>query len=380
MAVTTVSDIAEALNTPFNLRWLQEYSTQNSALYRSGIVARDPDIQTLVRQTSAQGKVGPLSFFKDLTGDDVPLSQSVGLTPDAITGDKDQYVIHRRGKAFGASDLAGIISGGGDVVGRIRTLIGDFQVRARQKMLRRTLKGVFANNALPSSDNGGGNDGDLIFDITGGTGNAAYLDTFSLLDAAQLLGDAKGMLTAIVCHSAVELQLNKLGAKSQTYRPADERAGVLASYNGKALIMDDDLAYNPSTGVTEYYLFARGAVAEASAVPTENFPAFEVERKGTESKTILIARDAYVMHVRGVKFIGSTDADSPANATIEAGASWKRVYDRKHIRVVKVVCKVGNLGSAPVVDGGGSGSGGSDSGGSGSGGSDSGGSDASSGG
>lgn len=334
MAITTVTDLASALNQPFNLRWLQEYSTQNSAIYRSGIVARDPEIQTVVQQTSAQSKTGTLDFFKDLAGDDVALSQESALTPDKITGAKDAYVIHRRGKAWAAHDLAGILAGAGDVVQQIMTLIGDFQIRARQKMLMRTLKGVFASNLANNS-------GDLVFDMTGL--QSPYLDTYSLLDAAQLLGDAKGMLTALVCHSAVELQLNKLGAKSQTYQPADERNGVLARYNGKSIIMDDDLPYNPQTGVTEFYLFAQGAVAEASAVPTVNFPAFETYREELKSTSGIIARDAYVMHIRGIKFVGSTDADSPSNATIEAAASWNRVYEQKHIRVIKVVCKVGNL-------------------------------------
>lgn len=353
MAVTTVSDLTSALNLPFNLRWLQEYSTQNSALYRSGIISRDPDIQNVVTQSSAQSKTGTLDFFKDLAGDDAALSQTDPIVPDKMSGAKDAYVIHRRGKAWSAHDLAGILSGAGDVVQQAMTLIGDFQVRARQKMLMRTLKGVFAANLANNS-------GDLVFDMTGL--QAPYLDTYSLLDAAQLLGDAKGLLTALVCHSAVELQLNKLGAKSQTYQPADERNGVLARYNGKSIIMDDDLPYNPQTGVTEFYLFAQGAVAEASAVPTANFPAFERYREELKSTSGIIARDAYVMHIRGIKYVGSTDADSPADATIESAASWSRVYEKKHIRVIKVVCKVGNLGGTPSGGGSSGSSGGASSG------------------
>jgi len=338
MAVTTVEDLTEALNTPFAKEWFQKYTTENSALYRSGIIATDPQIQALVTEYSARGKTGELNFFNDLGSDDDPQSQTTPFTPAAMTGGKDIFVIHRRGKAWAAHDLAGIISGGGDVVGRARTLIGDFQIRARQKMLMRTLKGVFASNIAKNS-------GDLVFDITGLAGNAAVLDEYSLLDAAQLLGDAKGALTAIVCNSQVEVWLNKLGGKSQVYKPADERQGVLASYNGKSLIMDDALPYNPQTGVTEFFLFARGAVAEASAEPAENNRRFENYREPLKSTSGIIARDSYVMHVRGIKYVGSTDADTPANDTVEAAASWTRVYDKKHIRVLKVVAKVGTSAS-----------------------------------
>ena len=342
MAVTTVEDLTEALNTPFNKEWFQKYTTENTALYRSGIIATDPQIQTLVTEYSGRGKTGELNFFNDLGSEDEGQSQTTPFTPDKLTGGKDAYVIHRRGKAWAAHDLAGIISGGGDVVGRARTLMGDFQIRARQRMLMRTLKGVFASNVARNS-------GDLVFDISGMAGDAAVLDTYSLLDAAQLLGDAKGALVAIVCHSAVEVHLNKLGGKSQVYKPADERQGILASYNGKSLIMDDALPYDPSTGIAKFFLFARGAVAEASAEPAENNRRFENYREPLKSTSGIIARDSYVMHIRGIKWVGPTEDDTPSVENVEKASSWRRVYDKKHIRVLEVIAKVGT----PPTGGGG---------------------------
>lgn len=337
MAVTTVEDLTEALNTPFAKEWFQKYTTENSALYRSGIIATDPQIQKLVTEYSARGKTGELNFFNDLGSEDQGQSQTVPFAPDKFTGGKDAFVIHRRGKAWAAHDLAGIITGGGDVVGNARTLMADFQIRARQRMLMHTLKGVFASNIAKNS-------GDLVFDITGLPGEAAFLDEDSLLDAAQVLGDAKGALAAIVCHSAVETHLNKIGRKSQTYQPADQRQGVLASFNGKSLIMDDTLPFNKSTGVAEFFMFARGAVAEASAEPAENNRRFENYREALKSTSGIIARDSYVMHIRGVKYVGSTDADTPSEETIESAASWTRVYEQKHIRVLKIIAKVRAVG------------------------------------
>lgn len=330
--VTSMEDLAEALNTPFAVNWFTQYVTETSAFYRSGILARDVRIQGLVGATNGQGKGGYMQYLDEPNGDDEPLQEGHALTEDKLTGGKDQYVIHRRGKAWAAWDLAGWLTGAGDVVRDVQTVLGNYQIRMRQKMLFRTLKGVFAANIAD-------NNGDLVYDIT--SMENPVLDEFSILDASALLGDRRGTLTAVAMNSAAAVKLSKVSQKSQTFRPADQNPNRLASFNGLAIVEDDQIPYNPTTGVAEIYLFGAGALSEVPVDPPFPNPRFERYRKELEGKTGLIARDNYIMHPRGIKWTGGYDfKDSPSDELVEAATSWQRVFDKKNIRIVKLIAKV----------------------------------------
>lgn len=332
MAVTSISDLTAALNTPFAVNWFTQYVTETSAFYRSGILARDAQIQGLVDSTNGQGKGGYMQYMDEPNGDDEPLKEGTALTEDKVTGGKDQYVIHRRGKAWAAWDLAGFITGAGDVVRAVQTVLGNYQIRMRQKMLFRTLKGVFASNLAKNS-------GDLVYDITGMENG--ILDEFSILDASALLGDRRGALTAVAMNSAAAVKLSKVSQKSQTFRPADQNPNRLASFNGLSIIEDDAIPYNPSTGVAEIFLFGAGAVSEVPVNPPFPNPRFEMYREELKGKTGIIARDNYIMHPRGIKWTGGYDfTDSPSNELVEAATSWERVFSKKNIRIVKLIAKV----------------------------------------
>ena len=47
-----------------------------------------------------------MPYWKELTGDDEVLSDNVALTPRKIDADKDIETLLRRGRAWGANELA----------------------------------------------------------------------------------------------------------------------------------------------------------------------------------------------------------------------------------------------------------------------------------
>ena len=142
-------------------------------------------------------------------------------------------------------------------------------------------------------------------------------------------------------NSAAEAFLRSLDAQSTLYRPSEATKGVLATYDGKAIVMDDNLGFDPSSKVAEIYLFGAGAVA-LNDCPSKN--AFEAGRDPLKNggEDFVVSRHANIAHVRGFKWTANTcTGATPTNTELANTANWSKVYDDKDIRVVKLVCKLG---------------------------------------
>lgn len=325
MAVTKLTDIV--FNTVF-AKYFLKASTDRSNLIKSGIAATDPVIAARCA-AAMEGKLVNLPYWNGISGDASVLSDTVALVAGAITAGQDVAVALRRGKAWGSNDLAAEIAGD-DPMKTIAERLADYWNSQKQKAIFATLKGVFASNIA-------NNAGDLVLDISGETGEDAILGKDTLLYAAQLLGDAKENLTAIAMHSAAETVLNIAGNGGSLFKPADTPAG-LASYNGRSVVMDDNCVYDAATKKAEIFLFGRGAVA-LNDVPSKT--PLETTREALAGNDVLITRQAWIGHIRGVKYNAASCAGAtPTNAELEAAANWTRVWDQKDVRVVKLICKL----------------------------------------
>ncbi|WP_317119897.1 major capsid protein, partial [Clostridium neonatale] len=148
----------------------------------------------------------------------------------------------------------------------------------------------------------------------------------------QLMGDAKDKLTGVIMHSATETQLRK---NNLIQTELDSNNKPISLFMEKRVIIDDSCP----TSVGEYttYLFGEGAIGLGNGgapVPTET------DRDSLAGDDILINRKHYILHPRGVKWIGSAAGSSPTNAELATGTNWSRVYEDKAIRMVKFVHKL----------------------------------------
>jgi len=104
----------------------------------------------------------------------------------------------------------------------------------------------------------------------------------------------------------------------------------------KRVIVDDGCPV--AAGVYTTYLFGEGAIGlgnGSAPVPTET------DRDSLAGDDILINRQHFVLHPRGVKFNNaSVVGSSPTNAEVEAAANWTRVYEKKNTRIIKFVHKI----------------------------------------
>jgi hypothetical protein len=317
MPVTRIADVI--VPEVFNPYIIQR-TAELSALSQSGIISNNPELDALAM---GGGKLINMPYWNDLTGDDEVLSDTGALIPEKITAGQDVAALFLRGKAWSTNDLAEILAGS-DPMAAIGDLVAAYWARMRQKQLFSMLKGVFASASMVGN----------VQDISAGAGAAAVISGEAFLDAKQKLGDASDKLTAVSMHSAAFTALQKQNLIA--YIPDAEGKVEIPTYMGRRVIVDDGHPVN--AGVYTSYLFGAGAIGLGNGmakVPTET------DRDSLAGDDILINRQSFVLHPRGVKFNAATVAGStPSNAECELPANWTRVYENKAIRIVKFVYKL----------------------------------------
>lgn len=291
-----------------------------SALSQAGIISNNPELDSLA---AAGGKLINMPYWDDLTGEDEVLSDSGALTPGKITSGQDIAPLYMRGKAWSVNDLAKALSGD-DPMAAIGDLVAAYWARRRQVLLFSILKGVFAADSMAGN----------LHDISAVSGKDT-ISAATFLDATQKMGDAKEKLTAVGMHSAVVTYLAKQDLIETV--PDSEGKPTIKMFLGKRVIEDDGCPV--ADGVYTSYLFGEGAIGlgnGAAPVPTET------DRDSLAGDDILINRQHFVLHPRGVKWTNESVAgSSPTNAEAATAANWQRVYENKNIRIVCFKHKIG---------------------------------------
>lgn len=287
-------------------------TAEKSALWQSGIIST-LDNANLIAQRG--GALINMPFWQDLSGDSEVLSETTPLSVNKITAKSDVAILHARGKAWGANDLAKALSGD-DPLGAVTELAATYWSREMQRIALATLEGVFAASTMSGNKH----------DISSGTGETAIISGNTFIDAAYKLGDEVENLTAVAIHSATAAFLAKQGL-IETIRDKDGEV-LYQSYMGKRIIVDDGMPQ--SGGVYTSYLFGTGALGYSEIAPPI---AVETDRDSLQGDDILIHRRHFILHPRGVKWAGSAGL-APDNSGLKTGTNWERVYDSKQIRIV----------------------------------------------
>lgn len=310
MAATKISNII--VPEVFNPYVIQE-TVKLDAFVQAGIVVNDPALDALAL---SGGTLLNMPYWNDLDGDSEELSDSASLTVNAITAGQDQARLHMRGKAWGVNDLAKALSGD-DPMSVIGSKVAKYWIGERSKAVFKSLKGI--ETTLASSN---------VYDISAGTGSAAVISVGAALDAKQLLGDNAKKLTGIGMHSATFTKLQKNNEIDMV--PDSETKVEIPFYLGYRVIVDDLCPV--TSGVYTTYLFGQGAFGlgnGAAPVPTED------DRDSLAGEDILINRQHFILHPRGVKWTeASVAGKTPTFAEIATGSNWSKVYDTKNIRIV----------------------------------------------
>lgn len=330
MAETRITDIVEP--AVFN-KYMLEQAVAKNALIQAGIIVPDPALDALA---SSGGTLLTMPFFKDLSAHtDAVLSDTAALTVQNITTAYDKARLHTRGQAFGSNDLAAAIAGA-DPMAAIANYIADWWNVQEQATLISSLKGVFLDNVNDSSDLTHTAAAEATADVKEWNDAApTVMNPIAILDAAQLLGDAKGKFTALAMHSKCMTDLLK--QELIDYRPASEGKDMIPYYLNKRVIEDDTCPTRAGTGVGtpdvyQSYLFAEGAIGKGEGgapVPAET------GRDELSGIDFIVTRRHFLLHPRGFQWQENSVAGvSPTNDECEAATEWDRVYNQKNVRCV----------------------------------------------
>lgn len=306
--------------------YVVQRTMQLSALVQSGIVENTVEFDRLA---SLSARTANMPFWKDLTGADEILNDQNPLTPGEIQAAQDEAVILRRGRAWGANDLAANLAGS-DPMGAIADLVAAYWARRMQAILISILNGVFSSPTMA----------DNILNISGVAGNDGTISASTFVDAAQRLGDAKEQLTGVLMHSATEASLAKQDL-IVTERPSEGEV-VIKTFMGKRVIVDDGCPVDIGNGIYTTYLFGPGAIALGNGNPVGFVPT-ETARNGLAGEDYLITRKTLILHPRGVRWtpkVGVPAGVSPSNTELADGDNWTRVFENKAIRIVAFIHKL----------------------------------------
>lgn len=339
MAQTQVADV---IVPQVFLPYMIQRSAELTAFYESGILDMDP---TFAGMAANGGSTDHMPFWNDITDPSEVLSDSTSLTPAKIVADQDICQIHNRGKAWSTNDLAKYLAGD-DPMQAIGDLVAAYWARENEHMLISTLTGVFASATGPSSGPANGQNmatnSVLSISTQGTVTSANTLNGSTFIDAKQLLGDNKTKLKAIAMHSKTEAALLKLDLID--FLPDSTGKVNLPTFQGLRVIIDDNCPVS-ADGKPVYtsYLFGEGAIAmgvSSKNDPVEGgFGTWQVEfsRVALAGQNVMINRRRFILHPRGVKWLGGTQSGiSPTNAELAIGTNWQQVYQTKNIRLIAI--------------------------------------------
>lgn len=323
MSITRIADVIQPeVFTPYVIQRTMELS----ALVQSGIMQHSPEFDQLA---SGPNTLINMPFWNDLTGDPEVMADTGETTPGKLTANKD--VARKQGwvKSYGANALAGHLAGD-DPMRAIADLFASYWARQNQNILLSILDGVFASGSMA----------DKVHDISAEQDDKALISGRTFLDALQLMGDAKDLLTGIMINSAVETYL----AKNDLIEYVEESQGKvrIPQFMGKRVVVDDGMPFDTQNGVGVAYLFGAGAIAYGNG-SDPLIQQTEVVRKGLSlaGEDILVNRRLPLIHPRGVKWTETNVAGTfPDFDELEDGDNWERVYEPKAIRIVKFVFKI----------------------------------------
>lgn len=328
MAKVKIEDVVVVAETM--APYVAQQSMENTALYRSGIISNDEYLDSVADATAMTVR---MPFWNDLDGESEGLSDTTALTPDKVGSGNDQAVKHYRGKAWAVNELVKYFAGD-DPVLHIYDRIAAYWGRDMQKtILIPTLQGIFgAGGALADSHE---------LDISA-VGAAVPTDdnrvsSDAIIDSTGLLGDRWSEIVAMALHSAVFRRFQKLGLIE--FVSLGDQDLMVPMFLGREVITDDGIAPVVTVGQAPrypVYLFGRGAIGMGNAtIPTEE--ALEGDRDSLAGDDIMISRKHFIMHPRGVKFVGNYTGQTPSKADLANPANWDKAWEDKNIRIVRLL-------------------------------------------
>lgn len=326
---------------------------KKNELIKSGALKGNAEIKNAFNsQTGTAYAILPMYGLLD--GDVLNYDGQTDITATGTTTYERGVVVIGRAKAWTEGDFAVDITGGVDFMDNVANQVAEYFDGVDQSTLLAILEGIFAMTGAANKefvDN-------HTFDITEVEDGLAGPSTLN--SAIQKAGgDNKSKFTMVIMHSTVATNLENiklLAYLKQTDANGIERELGLATWNGRTVIIDDDMpatdvaesAAGAGDGYTEYTTYVLGA----GAFDYENIGAkvpYEMDRnpavRGGQDTLYVRQRKCYAPY--GISYTKKSQATlSPTDAELKKGTNWELVSDgngktinHKAIPIARIISK-----------------------------------------
>lgn len=346
---TFASDVTSATrlatSAPF-ARYLQEEIFLRSAFIRSGVMRRDPRLQTTVGTRIEVPFFDPINATEEkIESNNTWGTSGAGhFTAQKVTASTQYATITHRGFMFAADDLSKLASGE-DPLRHFAAQLADDLAKKKTAKLVSQLEGLLgAAGPLNATNN-------LTVAVTTGADADNYLTAANIIQARYLLGERQSAVTTIAMHSLMAAYLEQVGmltfstdslvaGGNITWGGGGVGVGPRQGYMpmaGLNVIVDDQMPILGTSGQLQQfvcYLMGPGTVYEGDQMPLR----IEADRN------IASLQDAVAVHYHHVQHIPGTTwaavADNPTNTVLATAASWGLAYSEP--RLIPAVRLVAN--------------------------------------
>lgn len=295
-------------------------------LINSGALRGNTEIKRVFsEQTGTYYAVIP--FFGNIGGDALNYDGATDITSTSTKTYEQGVITIGRAKAWAEYDFSEDITGGVSFMSNVGNQIAKYWETVDQLTLLSILKGIFSMTGAENVNFVSKH----TWDISTQSGENAKVGATSLNHAIQQAGgDNKNKFNIVIMHSAVATNLENL--KLLNYLKYTDSNGIqrelsMAMWNGRTVLIDDNLPVATSSGNTVYTTYILGD----GAFYYENIGArvpYEMNRdpKTNGGVTTLYSRQRKCFAPYGVSYTKQSQSSlSPTDAELEKGENWSLV-------------------------------------------------------
>jgi len=329
-------------------------NVKKNQLIQSGAVGSNANAKTAL--SSQTGSLyARIPYFGRISG---ATSQNNTGAADIASSNTTTYeqgfVTASRMDAWTERSFSKNITAGVDFMDNIAKQIAEYKLEVKQGMLLAMLSGVFSMKTTGTSVAAKAAKEFIekhTYDISTLTGDEALVGAATLNTAIQqACGDNKNIFKLVVMHSIVATRLENLRLlKYMTYTDKDgiQHDLALATWNGRTVLIDDDMPVEAAEGGNKYttYVLGQGSIVLediGDSVPYE----MSRDPKTNGGQDTLYVRDRYICGVDGISFEKPASLTASAsNDDLKNGENWNIINDgeksisHKAIALVRIISK-----------------------------------------
>lgn len=301
---------------------------KQNAFLKAGIFNARPEIKTMLSEQTG-GNYVSLPMVGLISGTPKNYDGATDITADTIDTYMQGMVVYGRAQAWEEKDFTQDITGH-DFMAEIAKQVAGYWDDDLQNNILAILEGIFG---MTEAEDKKFVDAHTL-DITEETDTKVGATTLN--NAVQKAAGAnKNIFTLVIAHSQVATNLENL--QLLQYGKGVDANGVekdltLATWNGRTVLIDDDVPFDSSSGAYTSYILGRGAFDYCdigAKVPNETTR----DPLKAGGKDLLISRQRKLLAPRGISYKTPTTTTSPMPTDFKTAANWSLVKNADSTRL-----------------------------------------------